>query len=417
MKTISLTGSLSRNAGGLFESVRRLHQSLAEIPSVNVSVFGLRDEFTEVDLPLWQPVATRAFSIIGPNRFGFAPGLNKVLLEVDCEIAHTHGIWMYLSVAMTKMYRRRRVPYLVSAHGMLDQWAMRNSFWKKRVAHAGYEGVHLRNASCLRALCEAEAQAFRECGLGNPVCIIPNGIDLPPLDGDHLSALGGPVKALKASGRRILLYLGRLHPKKGLPNLLKAWSKIQKEKQGGEEWALAIAGWDEGGHESDLKKLATELGVAWADVRETQEASSISAFTFQPSAFSLLFLGPQFNEAKMSCYFQCDAFILPSFSEGLPMVVLEAWAYGKPVLMTAECNLPEGFAANAAIRITTAVEGIEDGLRQLFGMGDADRLAIGGRGKEIATGKYSWSRIAAEMKGVYDWVLGGGTTPKCVSLD
>ena len=99
------------------------------------------------------------------------------------------------------------------------------------------------------------------------------------------------------------------------------------------------------------------------------------------------------------------------------MVILEAWAYGKPVLMTAECNLPEGFAANAAIRITTAVEGIEDGLRQLFGMGDADRLTIGGRGKEIATGKYSWSRIAAEMKGVYDWVLGGGTTPECVSLD
>ena len=395
MNTISVTGSLSRNAGGLFESVRRLHQSLAEIPSVNVSVFGLRDEFTEVDLPLWQPVPTRAFSIIGPNRFGFAPGLNKALLELDCEIAHTHGIWMYLSVAMTKMHRRRRVPYLVSAHGMLDQWAMRNSFWKKRVAHAGYEGVHLRNASCLRALCAAEAQAFRECGLGNPVCIIPNGIDLPTLDGDHLSALGGPVKALKASGRRILLYLGRLHPKKGLPNLLVAWSKIQKEKQGGEEWALAIAGWDEIGHESDLKKLASDLGILT----------------------SVTFLGPQFNEAKMSCYFQCDAFILPSFSEGVPMVVLEAWAYGKPVLMTAECNLPEGFAANAAIRITTAVEGIEDGLRQLFGMGDADRLTIGGRGKEIATGKYSWSRIAAEMKGVYDWVLGGGTTPECVSLD
>ena len=352
MNTVSLTGSLSRNAGGLFESVRRLHQSLAEIPGVNVVVLGLLDEFTEADLPLWQPVSTRAFSILGPNRFGFAPRLGKLLLEMDCDIVHTHGIWMYLSVAMTKMYRRRKVPYLVSAHGMLDQWAIENSFWKKRMAHVGYEGAHLRNAACLRALCDAEAQAMRMCGLKRPVCIIPNGIDLPKLDGNNLSALGGLLQTVKASGRRVLLYLGRLHPKKGLPNLLKAWSKIQREKHR-TEWVLAIAGWDEGGHENELIQLATELRIPFADGRDKNSArgsakSSISSsVSFQPA--SLLFLGPQFNEAKMSCYHHCDAFVLPSFSEGIPMVVLEAWAYGKPVLMTPECNLPEGFEASASI--------------------------------------------------------------------
>ena len=66
---------------------------------------------------------------------------------------------------------------------------------------------------------------------------------------------------------------------------------------------------------------------------------------------SVVFLGPQFGAEKSECYRACDAFILPSLSEGLPMTVLEAWSYAKPVLMTAECNLPEGFAAGAAVRI------------------------------------------------------------------
>ena len=101
----------------------------------------------------------------------------------------------------------------------------------------------------------------------------------------------------------------------------------------------------------------------------------------------------------MSCYYQCDAFVLPSFSEGFPMVVLEAWAYGKPVLMTPECNLPEGFESNAAIRIATDVENIERGLRQLFEMSAADCQAMGEHGKKLVIEKYSWPRIAARHEG------------------
>ena len=89
---------------------------------------------------------------------------------------------------------------------------------------------------------------------------------------------------------------------------------------------------------------------------------SVSAF----QRFSVLFLGPQFNDAKAACYANCDAFILPSFSEGVPMVVLEAWAYSKPVVMTPECNLPEGFGTNAAVRIETNVKSIVQGLEQLL---------------------------------------------------
>src|ERR1035437_5980910 len=321
MKTASVIASLSRNAGGLFESVRRLHQSLAEIPNVSVSVLGLRDEFTDADKAAWSPLNVRAFSTRGPQHFGYAPGLKQTLLELDEDIIHTHGIWMYPSVVVRDWHRKTGRPYLVSPHGMLDPWAVKNSAWKKKLALLFYEREHLQNAACLRALCESEAKAMRAFGLKNPICIIPNGIDLPEIGNaetlktETLKSECGraPWAGVIEPGRKVLLYLGRIHPKKGLANLLKAWAAVQRT----EEWVLAIAGWDQGGHEAELKRLATELEIPWADVRgkaeklkteirkgesaQSQERETnfrISEF----QNFSVLFLGPQFGEDKVACY-------------------------------------------------------------------------------------------------------------------
>ena len=96
------------------------------------------------------------------------------------------------------------------------------------------------------------------------------------------------------------------------------------------------------------------------------------------------------------------------------MVILEAWAYGKPVVMTPECNLPEGFAANAAIRIEPTVESITNGLRALLRAPSSTLDSLGVSGRDLVASRFTWPRIAAEMKSVYDWVLGGGPKPACV---
>ncbi|PYK25405.1 MAG: glycosyl transferase family 1, partial [Verrucomicrobia bacterium] len=130
---------------------------------------------------------------------------------------------------------------------------------------------------------------------------------------------------------------------------------------------------------------------------------------------SVVFLGSRFGAEKSECYRTCDAFILPSLSEGLPMTVLEAWAYAKPVLMTPECNLPEGFLANAALRIGPSAEEIAAGLKQLVEMSTDDRAAMGARGRDLVTRDFSWPRIGEQMRAVYDWVL-GGEMPNTVRL-
>jgi poly(glycerol-phosphate) alpha-glucosyltransferase len=272
---------------------------------------------------------------------------------------------------------------------MLDPWAVKNSAWKKCLALMLYERAHLENAACLRALCEAEAKAIRAFGLKNPICIVPNGIDVPEAKGQK-----SVVSGLESDGRMVLLYLGRIHPKKGLVNLIRAWKQTLSSQHSTNKWLLAVAGWDQGGHEKELRKLSAECGI--------QD--------------SVVFLGPQFGNNKAACYRNCDAFILPSFSEGLPMVVLEAWAYGKPVLMTPECNLPEGYTAKAAIRIETNVESISQGLQELSRSSHSALCSIGDNGKALVAGRFTWPKIAVEMKSVYEWALGGGPKPDCVIL-
>jgi len=381
MRVGFLVSSVSREAGGLFQGVRGLAKAVAST-NANVRVFGIRDEQSAVDLQEWRPLSVQTFR---PRlrAWGYSNQLVPAMLNADLDILSVHGLWKYCSVGSQRWHRQTGRRYVVHPHGMLDPWALRNARWKKRIAAALYENQHLRGAACLCALSEAEAQSIRGYGLRNPICVIPNGVDLPDLRASN-------AKTQPAS-RKTLLYLGRLHPKKNISNLIRAWNETFKSQRGsGERWVLAIAGWDQGGYESELKRVA--------------------------AGTSVVFLGPQFGVDKSECYHDCDAFVLPSLSEGLPMAVLEAWSYAKPVLMTPECNLPEGFEANAALRIGTTPYEIAAGLRNITQMTDADRKAIGARGRDLVANNFSWPRIGEQMRDVCEWVLGGGQTPETVRL-
>ncbi len=396
MKTATVAASLTRKGGGLYESLLGLNHELAKLPGMEVVALGLEENDAKDDLARWSPVHVSTFRVSGPQALGYSPRLKRALSASNFDLLHTHGLWQYPSGAVRRWHTRTGRSYLISPHGMLDPWAIRNSYWKKCLALLLFERAHLRDAACIRALCEAEARTIRDFGLRHPICIIPNGVFLPEeksLKSEAKNQESAPGFA--EGGRKVLLYLGRIHPKKGLVNLIKAWAAARKSEAGhrkSNDWVLAIAGWDQGGHESELKTLISECGIG----------------------DSVEFLGPRFGDAKAACYRNYDAFILPSFSEGLPMVILEAWAYAKPVLMTPQCNLPEGFAANAAIRIEPTVESISRGLNDLFGAPNAALRSLGNNGRDLVARRFAWPKIASEMKSVYEWVLGGGPKPATV---
>jgi len=397
IKSAHLTASVSRKAGGLFDAVLRLAQCQQQ-QGMTVKAFGLRDEATASDLKAWHPVPVAAFEPGRPAGLGRAPEFLDALNAFAPDISHTHGLWLYPSRAGRDYSQKNQRPYLISPHGMLDPWALKNSRWKKTVAWFFFEAAHLRGARCLRALCASEAHSIRRLQLKNAIAVIPNGIDLPT----GLALAAPPWNDFIEPGKKVLLFLSRIHPKKGLVNLLKAWATNRESN----DWVLAIAGWDQGGHEPELKQLCWERQITFADIREP-------ATHHQPPA-TVLFVGPQFNEAKAACYHHCDAFVLPSFSEGLPMVVLEAWANAKPVVMTPECNLPEGFQAGAALKMEATETGAAAGLNELMRLTDAERLAMGKGAHDLVVEKFTWSRVAEQLQAVQYWILGGGEKPDCL---
>jgi poly(glycerol-phosphate) alpha-glucosyltransferase len=386
-----LTQSVSRQAGGTFEALRGLSAALHHPPEREVRVFGLEDQATAADLDAWRPVPIDVSTVRGPRSFGYSPNLAPRLSGAPIDILHVHGLWMFTSIAARRWSVRRQAPYVISPHGMLDSWALKQSRWKKRIVSALYELKHLRRAACLHALCDAELEAIRAFGLRNPVCVIPNGVAAV----DRRMSQRAQWRREVPENANVLLYLGRLHPKKGLENLLLAWSQL---KDSGDKatlsWYLVIAGWDQGSHRATLEAIALRRGI-----RDR-----------------IRFVGPQFGMEKDATFSSSDAFILPSLSEGMPITVLEAWAYGLPVLMTPQCNLPEGFARDAALPLEPSPEGIARQLSALFAMSDDRRRQLGGQGLNLVRTRFHWAIIANQLESVYRWVLGVGPQPDCVQL-
>ncbi len=380
---VAVLTTISRMAGGLYYSVRGLSKALAERGCSPV-VLSPRDTYSAEDAGEWHPLPVELFPAYGPLQS--SPAMRRRLMAMDTDLIHVHGIWLDSQWAALKRQKRNATPVVVSPRGMLDPWALRNSSWKKRVVERLFASEALERATCINALCQSEVDSIRAYGLKNPVAVIPNGVVLPDLAAVPQNR-GGPKK---------LLFLGRIHPKKGLKELLQAWAMRQRDAEGNDDWQLIIAGWDDGGHDAGLKALAGELKI---------EAS-------------VDFAGPVYGDEKDRLLRSVDAFILPSFSEGLPMSVLEAWSYGLPVIKTDFCNLPEGFENGAAFRIEPDADNIMQGLKQFFAFSDAERNVMGSNGRALVENRFSWMRIAEQMQSVYAWCIDpSGTPPECIIMD
>ena len=320
------------------------------------------------DGPDHAPWATQAlYRTWGPRTFSFSPNLLSILGRQRPDLVHLHGLWTYGSIASQIWRTQTGKPVVISPHGMIDRWALQHHSLRKRIAGAAFEWSNLRRATCIHALTEGEAKSLKDLGSYNNIIQIPNGVDLP-------SAVEESEPA-----QRTLLYIGRLHAKKGIAETLVAWSLFQKKLAvGPSRWRFLIAGWDDGGHLAELHRIVDCYNLG----------------------DHVKFVGPVFGNIKQSMYASADATILASHSEGLPMTVLETWASGKPAFITDECNLPEGFRAGAAFKITTDPQNIAEVLAEI--LPNRDRLQSAGKAaRSLAERSFSWKNIADSWLSLY----------------
>lgn len=363
-----LTTWASRANGGVFEAVVA-HCGLVRACGHEPVVFALADDHAATDRARFDKTPVHLFPVFGPRMVGYAPGLSVGLAAAELDLLHLHGIWMYPSRAASDWALATERPYVVSPHGMLDPWIVGRGMLKKSIAKLAYERRSWRVARAFHGLTEREARDIAATtGREGVTVVVPNAVPL--------AAIG------TASARApTILYLGRIHPKKNVEALIDAWRDARP--------ALPAAG--------------ARLDIAgWGDAEHVAALEAKLAAGQDPD---IHFHGPVFGDGKAALLAAARFLALPSHSEGLPMAVLEAWAAGMPVLMSSECNLPEGFAVGAAINCGMTREAISAVLLRALAMPADDWRAMAAAGRDLVARTFAPAAVAAAWSRAYAVLL------------
>ena len=311
--------------------------------------------------------------------------LRRALSSLDAAncILHAHGVWLLpnLYPAWARNGRTGSLRLVHSPRGMLAPEAFRISAWKKRLMWPLGQRGALASADCLHATSLSEYEEIRALGLGNPVAVIPNGVDLP----DLAKAPNEPRAG------RVVLYLGRIHPKKGLEQLVRAWAAVEG---GFPDASLRIVGPAEVGHDTELRRLAGAVAA--------------SRITVEPPIFS--------TDEKLLAYRAADLFVLPTRNENFGMTVAEALAAETPVISTKGAPWSGLESRRCGWWIDFGVEPLVAALREALAMPRPELRVMGERGRQWMASDFGWAPVASDMADVYTWLMAGGDVPQTVRL-
>jgi len=357
MKVVLAVKSLFPSYGGPAFSVSRLALALADA-GVEVGLWASDTSAVESPLlPRHASVHPMAGSIIDAiNRFG------------QPEILHDNGIWLPHNHRLAELAAQRNLVRVVSTRGMLEPWAMNHKRVKKRLAWWLYQRRDLRRAAYHHATAEAEVKNLQRLELGVPIGLIPNGVDISYVDRHQRT----PCEI------RTALFLGRIHPVKGLSLLVEAWARLRPYG-----WQLNIAGNDEIGYQTELQKKVSAAQLS--DV--------------------VHFLGPLYGENKERAFASADLFVIPSFLESFGMAIGEALAHGVPVLTTTGAPWPMIPGWGCGWTVTPTVEGITEGLRAATSVDLAGLIAMGKSGRELVQKDFAWANVAERFIDTYETLL------------
>lgn len=370
-----VTSSISRDGGGVSESVRLLANALKEQTNSTIQIVTLLDAHFDQDIKNWKGFDIKVFRYWGPSNFGFSPGLLFYMLRMRADLVHVHGIWTFHCFAVLLWSIFHNGPYVVSPHGMLESWILKRSVRLKRIVSFLYQSKFLHRASAFHILTEKERLDVTALVPEARCVLVPNFVPVIPVVKGKPNWFHPEI-----SGRKIYLFFGRIHEKKGWQELCDAWCQtcdLNPEFLKGSQ--LVFCGWVDGS--SNFVDHIEEINRVYGNI---------------------MFAGPQFGQDKTLSLQAADNFILPSKSEGLPMVILEAWACGKPVLMTKACNLKIGFDKGAALEIGETVDKIAKGLDISNGWSKEYRQAMAEAGYNLVKDKFSASAVARGMVSLYE---------------
>ena len=312
----------------------------------------------------------------GNNPYFYAPSLLKHLEKAapHYDVAMVLGGWGYINLASRLALPKLGLPYMLNPQGLFDPWAFRHKHLKKLLYWHLVEKRNYAGAAGIVALTDSEAAQVKEYINGVPVRVIPNGVNLKHFQ--PLASQEEPERSFPAlANSPYILFLSRLHPKKGLDLLFPAFQRLLAlcRQQDSPEPYLVVAGDGEQKYKHDLENLVQRLEIA----------------------DRVLFTGLVTGDVKLTLLHHCSFMILPSRGEGLPMAVLETMACGKPVVITPGCYLPEVARTGAGLEVELEIEPLAQAMLRLWN-NPGMRGEMGEKALNLVKEKFTWEKIAEQ---------------------
>lgn len=380
MTLYHIVSHIDKEASGPSYSVPRLCQSVAAIQETPVVLATLDRGAGTRDLGA---VTHRAFTQAGfPLKLGRSAPMRSWLGGARADgrsLIHSHGLWMMPNIYAAEASARAGMPHVIAPRGTLDPAALVYSpLIKRAMWHLG-QGAALKNATALHATSEEEAAHIRAQGLRQPIILSPNGIDIPR-------------KSRPPRGRRrTLLYLGRLHEKKGLDMLLAAWEVLEPDYPG---WDLRIIGKGSQSFEAGLAHEITSRGLSRVILDKAV-----------------------YGDEKLSAFQAADLFVLPTRGENFGMVVAEALAAGTPVVTTTGAPWEGLIDHRAGWSCPPESRAITTVLNEALAVPRQELDAMGRRGQDWMARAYGWETMGQGMAESYHWLLHRGDLPSQIITD
>lgn len=381
MKITHSISSIDKSTGGPARSVSHLVSQLAQSHELSaIQLVTLESDHPILPSGLESKVVV---FFCKATLMLYSKALGLKLSQLNTDLFHGHGLWEFPIHQMAKVARTRGLPYIVSIRGMLEPWSLTQGKSKKKIAMFLFQDNDLKNAACLHATGQMELKNIRDLGYKNAIADIPNGVKTDQF----------PMKDFSRNTEiKKILFLSRIHPKKGIEDLICAWEQLDLDVK--QNWIIEIAGNGDVKYIKKLKDLIKEKNLQ----------------------NKIIIVGAKFGQDKIDIYQSADIFVLPTYSENFGIVIAEALCCGVPVITTKGTPWQELETKSAGKWIDIGVSPLQQAMQEMMIKSDLEREIMGRNGRKLIEENYSIEAVAEKFIKVYQWILNKGQKPDFVYL-
>lgn len=373
MKILSFVSSLDLACGGPSRSVPMLVKGLAEL-GVDITLMTIRSkdmnthalEGTTAKLKVLEPSFSKK-------------DIAKYLADEKFELIQIQSMWDLPYHKVMVEARKQGIPYIVTPRGMLEPWSLSQKKLKKKLAWWLYQRKDVQKSACVFSTAKMEAEHVSELGITTCKAVIPNGIETDAY----------PCKSSVDGVRKQVLFLSRIHVKKGIEILFEAWKRVASAFP---DWQLQVIGNGDTEYIHTLEMKVERLGLK----------------------DSIRILPPVFGNDKTRIYQESALFCLPSFSENFGLVIAEAMSCGTPVITTTNCPWDILNETNTGWCIDLSVDNLERAFREALSMSPAELYDMGQRASKLIFDNFDYRSVTRKTLRLYEWLFGGGNKPEFV---